>query len=55
MSDNKHTGQTKFNAWIDNAQIKKLDDKLKSSGYASRTEWLREKIREETNDKPPQK
>lgn len=55
MSDNKHTGQTKFTAWVDIVQLQKLDDKIKELGYTSRTEWFREKMRETINDKPPQK
>lgn len=45
MSDKNHTNETKHQFWIDEKLSKKLDEKLKISGYKNRSEWYREQIR----------
>jgi metal-responsive CopG/Arc/MetJ family transcriptional regulator len=47
MSDKTHQGKTLFNAWVDEKLYAEFAQAIKAQGYNSRSEWLREKMREE--------
>lgn len=50
MSRQKEDKKKEFHFKIDETLSKKFKKNIKDKGYETKTEWFREKIREELND-----
>lgn len=44
--EDRERRETKVTVWLDTRQLAELDDALHATGYKSRAEWLRERIRQ---------